>query len=56
VNRGVTFNAAVINVGNRILDVDYSPVCGDVEPGCGPSGNWMADAGRQFWLGATIQF
>jgi len=57
-NHNVTLNAAVLNVGNRILDVDYSPVCsgGNPTPGCGPAGNWMADPGRQFWLGATVRF
>jgi len=57
-NHNVTLNAAVLNVGNRILDVDYSPVCGgpNSAPGCGPAGNWMADPGRQFWLGATVRF
>jgi len=57
-NRDVTLNAAVLNVSNRILDVDYSPVCAgsNPTPGCGPAGNWMADPGRQFWLGATVRF
>lgn len=55
-NRNVTLSAAVLNVGNRVLDVDYSPICGAAQAGCGPSGNWMADPGRQFWLNASVRF
>ena len=56
VSDNVTINAAVINLTNKVLDVDYSPVCGDTSPGCGPSGNWMADPGRQIWLGMNVRF
>ena len=56
VSDNVVVNAAVINLTNKTLDVDYSPVCGDTSPGCGPSGNWMADPGRQIWLGMSVRF
>ena len=56
VNDNLTINAAVINIANKVVDVDYSPVCGDAVSGCGPSGNWMADPGRQIWLGMNVRF
>ncbi|MFC3337008.1 TonB-dependent receptor domain-containing protein [Paracandidimonas soli] len=56
VSNNVTVNAAVVNVANKVLDVDYAPICGAAEAGCGPSGNWMADPGRQIWLGMNVRF
>ncbi|MDE1716274.1 TonB-dependent receptor, partial [Chromobacterium amazonense] len=53
INKSFSVNAAVLNVGNKIVPVDMSDVGSKtpVRPG-----NWMVDEGRRYWLTLTGKF
>lgn len=49
VNKLLTLNATLLNLTDKVVDVDY-------RPRNSVNGNWLVDEGRRLWMGANARF